>query len=87
MLSECDLSFLLIIFFIKFVCVPYKVATRVTTSVILIMILCDFAADNGLYVYCEFLIIHKRAGVCRDIILLIIISVVFWFFMKLVVPD
>ena len=73
--------------FVKFIYMFYEVITRVAVSIILVVIFCNFAVNDGLYVYREFMIIHERASVCFNAILLTIILIVFWFLIKLMVSD
>ena len=64
---------------------PYKVITRIVITVILVMILRDFTANNFLYVYYEILTVHKRASIYFNNILLIVFSTVLWFFIKFMI--
>ena len=86
-LSECDFYSFLIMFPVKLVCVPQEVVARVVTSVILIIILSILVVKNSLHVGNKFLTIYERASVCLDIILLIMTSAVFGFFVKFIICD
>ena len=72
---------------VELICVPQEVAIKVAISIILIIILSTLIVEGGLHVNGELSIIHKKAGVCFNIILLIIISTVFRFFMKLIIYN
>ena len=63
-------------FLFELIFVFLKIITRVAVGVIIIIILRDFTANGFLYIDGEFLIIHERAGVCFNIILLTIILTV-----------
>ena len=57
----------------------------VIINIIPIVIFYGFVVKGGLYIYYKILIIHKRAGVCFYIILLIIIFIIFKLLMKFVI--
>ena len=77
MMSKRDFCFFLIMFFIELVHMSYKVAAGIATNIILIMIFRNFTVNGFLYIYCEILIIHERAGVCLNNVLLTVVSTVF----------
>ena len=64
-------------FFIEFVFVFLKVTARVAVNVIIIIIFWDFIINGLLYVFYEFLAVHKKAEVCFNIILLAMVAAVF----------
>ena len=64
-----------------------KVIARVAASVIIIVVLQNFAANNFLHIGGEFSAVYKGAGICSDIILLVIILIILWLFIKFMVCD
>ena len=75
------------IFFVKFIYMPQKIAIRVAVNVILVIIFYNFTSKGGLYIYYKFLIIHKRANIYFNIILSIMVLIVLWFLIKLIISD